>query len=107
MSNMSRKDCICSPVLASLHLSRLRGEVISHRKMRYGWGLSPYEECDARRHPHPNPPPQAGEGAHLLCGDYSTYSSHAHTPRYACLTVSVCIMSAEVPDERMVPASSR
>ena len=25
--------------------------------------LAPLEQCDSRRHPHPNPPPQAGEGA--------------------------------------------
>jgi hypothetical protein len=46
----------------------LAGEVISHRKMRYGWGLSPHNRCDSRRHPHPSPPPQAGEGARFLRG---------------------------------------
>src|SRR5260364_134486 len=34
----------------------LAGEAGSHR------GLSPHEECRERRNPHPNLPPQAGEG---------------------------------------------
>src|SRR5579872_3298553 len=107
MSNMSRKDCICSPVLASLHLSRLRGRSYRIERCDMGGGSRHTKSATPGDTPTHNPPPQAGEGAHLLRGDYSTYSSHAHTPRYACLTVSVCIMSAEVPDERMVPASSR
>ena len=41
----------------------LAGEAVSHRQMRYGWGLYPHGQSDSRRHPHPNPPPQAGEGA--------------------------------------------
>src|SRR5579863_388847 len=117
MSKMSRNACMVDPCFASplpllsaearLLAKADAGEVISHRKMRYGWGLSPYEECDSRRHPHPNPPPHAGEGAHLLRGDYSSRSNHAYTPIYACLTVSVFIISPDVPDARIVPASSK
>src|SRR5687767_8450757 len=35
--------------------------------MRSGWGLSPLERSDSRRHPTP-PCPQAGEGAHRQLG---------------------------------------
>src|SRR6201985_2788888 len=31
--------------------------------MRCGWGLSPLGPSDSQRHPHPNPPSRAGEGA--------------------------------------------
>jgi hypothetical protein len=34
--------------------------------MRGGWGkVYPLDELAVPRHPHPNPPPQAGEGANL------------------------------------------
>ena len=59
----------------------LAGEVVAHRKMRYGWGkLSPYEQCHSRLHPHLSPPPhppspegglrrtRAGEGAQRFRG---------------------------------------
>jgi hypothetical protein len=36
-----------------------------------------------------------------------TFPDHAYTPKYACLIVSVDIISSDVPDARMVPASSR
>src|SRR5882757_10553000 len=47
---------------------------------RGGWGkLSPLEQCESRRHPHPNPPPQAGEGARLRRGSNSIQSHQTLT----------------------------
>jgi iron complex transport system substrate-binding protein len=43
----------------------LAGEVAALEE-RGGWGLSPHEQRESRRHPHPSPPPQAGEGAQLI-----------------------------------------
>src|ERR1700732_629356 len=98
MSKLSRKDCIALPVLTSLHLSRLRGRSYRIERCDMGGGNSLHTKS-ATRGDTPTPParasfarlapPQAGEGAHLLRGDHSTYSNHAHTPRYACLMVSV------------------
>ncbi|MEA2995453.1 MAG: hypothetical protein QOG74_1002 [Alphaproteobacteria bacterium] len=63
----------------SAYLSRLRGSVgrlrrpflkkneaelrLSHAIACGGWGKSIHEHT-GRKRPHPNPPPQAGEGAH-------------------------------------------
>ena len=41
------------------------GRIASEDAIRVG-ELSPHEQCQLRRHPHPNPPPQAGEGAKVI-----------------------------------------
>jgi len=55
----------------SLHLSRLRERSLrSQSAAGEGsllWGIA------SRRHPHPGPPPQAGEGVHLLRGNKPNY----------------------------------
>jgi hypothetical protein len=45
------------------HLSRLRGR--STRGARRVGEVYPLHQRILRKHPHPNPPPQAGEGAHF------------------------------------------
>ena len=42
------------------------GRIASIDAIRVGEGY-PLERCVLRRHPHPGPPPQAGEGAHRRC----------------------------------------
>src|SRR6266404_969261 len=49
--------------------------------MRYGWGeLSPLEQCQSQVHPHPAPPPQAGEGAQSRRGWHLIHRFGAGNP---------------------------
>jgi len=55
---------------------------------------------------------EARKGAHLrMTRDRVGVSIRSnvisYTPKYACLMVSLLIMSAELPEARMLPASSR
>ena len=51
-----------SPACGGGRRARLRNSAPE----RGGWGkVSPLDQYALRRHPHPNPPPHAGEGAHF------------------------------------------
>jgi hypothetical protein len=61
-------------------------------------GHGPYSSFEARKSAHLRMTRDCVNAPNVIM---------SYTPKYACLIVSVDIISSDVPDARMVPASSR